>query len=1087
MFPFWEMVVAPIVKASGARRVLEIGALRGETTAKMFDQLGPESELHVIDPLPQFDPEEHERAFPGRYVFHRDLSLNVLPDLAPMDVALVDGDHNWYTVFHELQALSRTAEAAGALLPVLVLHDVTWPYGHRDLYYEPSQIPEEFRQPWARAGMAPGFHRLLADGGFNVDLANAIDGGGPRNGVMKALEDFLEGYDRPYRQMVLPFYYGLAVVVDEERLAASPELTRVLDHFESPKGRERLLKLSERIRIDEQVHVHNWNRTLEAKIDTQRQRYLDLLKGALLDEQYLENEVRLEYLTTLAPGAPIDPAKLRDPARTLEVRFKRLAQARRSGKSTDEPRGLSYFPYTDMGRPALDHLAGVVAGLVDGPPGDLAECGVGRGGGGILMKACLDAFELDDRSVWMIDPYLASDGPPIEDRLPPEARGRADLNQVRDGFERFGVFDRRITFVQGPYEESLSDAPVPPLAVLRVGRAVGADLATVLGHLLPRVVEGGTVIVEGVGRPAAEQALAKVRADLGVTDQLERIDGNTVAWRVGHAEVGPASDVVVPGAHRPALPTPLGTDRLDLTMVVVFFNMRREAARTLQSLSRSYQRDIDDLEYEVLVVDNGSSPDQALTAAEVAAYGPEFRLLEVDHTAPSPTVVLNAAIAAARGEALGLMIDGAHVITPGVFRHAMGAMRLYEPAVVAVQQWYLGPGQQGDAQQLGYDQKAEDRLFNGISWPTDGYKLFEIGHFIGDRDWFDGIFESNCLFVPRSLIEQIGGFDDSFDMPGGGYTNLDLFERLHAHPGVTPTSILGEGSFHQFHGGNTTNVADDAVRRERVFSYGEHFRQIRGRPLQGLNKPVHYVGAMDTKAARRTRSRREITLAFNAARDPVTTTDAEPSFVPDEIKFAAIEAIWENQAWRETTWLGHPVNRYPTDLHSYQELLSAVRPAVVLLLGDDAGSVGRALHAASVADQLGHGRIIVVGRDDDGARPAHPRIDWVRGDAIDPSVADQVRQAVAGESLMVFIGLGATDRVVAAFEAYAPLVPVGSYVVIENTVVNGRPVVSGFGPGPHEAVTALLERHRDFVPDVTRERYTITFNKGGFLRRTARQ
>ncbi|MEO6626952.1 MAG: class I SAM-dependent methyltransferase, partial [Aquihabitans sp.] len=109
MYPFWEMVVAPIVKASGARRVLEIGALRGETTAKMFDQLGPASELHVIDPLPQFDPEEHERAFPGRYVFHRDLSLNVLPALEPVDVALIDGDHNWYTVYHELQELDRTA------------------------------------------------------------------------------------------------------------------------------------------------------------------------------------------------------------------------------------------------------------------------------------------------------------------------------------------------------------------------------------------------------------------------------------------------------------------------------------------------------------------------------------------------------------------------------------------------------------------------------------------------------------------------------------------------------------------------------------------------------------------------------------------------------------------------------------------------------------------------------------------------------------------------------------------------------------------------------------------------------------------
>ena len=331
MFPFWEMVVAPLVKATGAQRVVEVGALRGETTAKMFDQLGPTSELHVIDPLPQFDPEEHERQFPGRYVFHRALSHEVLPDLPPVDVALIDGDHNWYTVYHELKMLDATARRAKRHLPLLVLHDVGWPYGHRDLYYEPSQIPEEFRQPHARAGLAPGYHHVLPEGGFNADLDNAIDGGGPRNGVMRALEDFLEEYDRPYRLAVLPFYYGLAIVVDEARLAEQPQIARILDHFESAPGRLRLLKLSERIRVDEQVHVHNWNRVLERRSDRNRRRYLDLLKSALLDEHYLENEVRLDYLTR--QPADIDPAKLRDPARSCAIRLYRTSRVRAGSRS----------------------------------------------------------------------------------------------------------------------------------------------------------------------------------------------------------------------------------------------------------------------------------------------------------------------------------------------------------------------------------------------------------------------------------------------------------------------------------------------------------------------------------------------------------------------------------------------------------------------------------------------------------------------------------------------------------------------------------------------------------------------------------
>ena len=124
MYPLWNTVVEPVLSAAGAKRVVEIGALRGDTTVRLLDLLGPESELHVIDPLPTFDPEEHSRRFPGRYVFHRDISHNVLPQLPAVDAALIDGDHNWYTVYHELRFLREAAEAAGRPLPLLVLHDV---------------------------------------------------------------------------------------------------------------------------------------------------------------------------------------------------------------------------------------------------------------------------------------------------------------------------------------------------------------------------------------------------------------------------------------------------------------------------------------------------------------------------------------------------------------------------------------------------------------------------------------------------------------------------------------------------------------------------------------------------------------------------------------------------------------------------------------------------------------------------------------------------------------------------------------------------------------------------------------------------
>ena len=81
MFPLWDVAIAPVLHAAEARRVVEIGALRGETTIKMLNDLGPDAELHVIDPVPDFDPGEHERQFPGRYHFHEALSLDVLPTL----------------------------------------------------------------------------------------------------------------------------------------------------------------------------------------------------------------------------------------------------------------------------------------------------------------------------------------------------------------------------------------------------------------------------------------------------------------------------------------------------------------------------------------------------------------------------------------------------------------------------------------------------------------------------------------------------------------------------------------------------------------------------------------------------------------------------------------------------------------------------------------------------------------------------------------------------------------------------------------------------------------------------------------------
>ncbi len=1091
MFPLWEVAIAPVLHAAGARRIVEIGALRGETTTKMLHDLGPDAELHVIDPVPEFDPAEHERAFPGRYFFHRALSLEVLPDLDAVDAALVDGDHNWYTVFNELKLLARAARKADAPLPVLVLHDVGWPYGRRDLYYAPEQIPEEFRQAHKQKGMAPRSVRLLDRGGLNPTMHNAEIEGGPRNGVRTALDDFVAEYDRPVRRVLIPIYFGLEIVVDEERLKSRPQLVAALDHLESADGRYELLRVAEDVRLRAMMFQHNVFYQRSSGSDRAVARYLELLKGALLDAHYLENEVRLDLLSSQQGKARCSPLKLRDPVRQDQEAFRRVFRERFSPGGPPNTPAPSFVPYAGMGRTQLEHLHKSLDTIrLDEVEGDLVECGTGRGGAAIFMRAYLDAWELPKRRVFVADRFRASPEPDTSPTLPPNgvAGFRADLNIVRDGFDRFGVLDDRVAFLEGPASATLRDAPIERIALLRIGAGARSDARDALELLYDRVTPGGVVVIDQRAGEAVPEEIEVFRRDRGITTQIERVDAEAIAWRkTASDQRGPASVAPVLGAPRPPLAPEAPPDAVDLTVVVVFYNMRREAARTLHSLSRAYQEELDGISYEVIAIENGSAEDQKLGEEFVRSFGPEFRYIDLGTDAlPSPTAALNVGIREGRGHGFALMIDGAHVLTPGVLQFGLKGLATYAPAIVVTQQWYIGPGQQGDAMDNGYDEEYEDRLFEAIRWPSVGYRLFEIGHFVGDRDWLDGVWESNCIFASRSLLAQVGGFDESFATAGGGYANLEIYERLGSSPDINVCTIMGEGSFHQTHGGTTTNQVDAETRRARVYGYGQEFARLRGRFFRGPGKPMHFVGRMPNEAARRSRPRRLSTSAFADAaageRDQMPTT---PTPVPDELKWAFTEAVWQNLAWNRTSWLGRHISSAPTDLIAYQEMIVRIRPDFVVEIGT--GDGGRALFLASICELVGHGRVISIDSEQPDDLPVHARLEFRRADALQQETVDAIRNDVGGGTAIVVLG-GRFDRArtATAFNAYSPLVKPGSYVVVADTVVNGHPVWTGFGPGPAEGVKQILNAHGDFAADPDMEKFALTFNPGGFLKRLAK-
>ena len=220
-------------------------------------------------------------------------------------------------------------------------------------------------------------------------------------------------------------------------------------------------------------------------------------------------------------------------------------------------------------------------------------------------------------------------------------------------------------------------------------------------------------------------------------------------------------------------------------------------------------------------------------------------------------------------------------------------------------------------------------------------------------------------------------------------------------------------------------------------------------------------------------------------RGPDGIPDA-PELVPDELKAAFVDAYWRSLAWQQTTWLDRPVTNPPTDLIVYQELVSHVRPDWIVEIGANNG--GRTRFFASICDLLGHGRIVTVD-DRRGSDPMqHERISFVEGVPSSSEAVAQVRALTGDEprSLVILASRGGAMRIAQEFRAYAPLVPVGSYVVVENTIVNGHPVWPGYGPGPEEALRRILATDGDFVQDTSLEKHALTFNKGGFLRRIRR-
>ena len=278
--------------------------------------------------------------------------------------------------------------------------------------------------------------------------------------------------------------------------------------------------------------------------------------------------------------------------------------------------------------------------------------------------------------------------------------------------------------------------------------------------------------------------------------------------------------------------------RPKLSVVVVCYEMAAQIKNTLRSLLPPYQRGVETSDYEIILIDNGSAKildDETRTISSNLQY----IYIPPNKSSPNPALAMNRAAALSRAPLLCLMIDGARMLTPGVLSWGIRLLELVPGAMVEVRGWHLGPKWQPESVAEGYNRDIESQLLEQVRWWENGYRLFDISAASAQTKlgFSRPPSESNCLFISRTLFDQLGGFDDRYQEPGGGLVNLDFYARAVAAADHVWT-ILGEGTFHQVHGGAATSLSLEELRLAAVRWDAESYR-LRG-PLLPVD-PAKFI------------------------------------------------------------------------------------------------------------------------------------------------------------------------------------------------------------------------------------------------------
>lgn len=292
MHRFWENIINPCFEQADIKNIVEIGCDLGLNTINLVKYCKKHNGmLSIVDPAPRIDVEKEFEEYADCFRYYKAMSLNVLSNLKGYDAILIDGDHNWYTVYHELKLIEKNMER----FPLILFHDISWPYDRRDLYYNVENVPAEFVNPYKKMGINVDTNELTEDG-FNGRFDNSIYYHNYRCGVLTAIEDFINESSMDLKFYCLPLFNGLGFLFDIN-VFSSQKFLNYMDRLAIDTSIQNIMKETDKYYAKAEIRYFNERKNNEQnkKHLKEKQEYINNLENRIKDIQETLLQKQSEY------------------------------------------------------------------------------------------------------------------------------------------------------------------------------------------------------------------------------------------------------------------------------------------------------------------------------------------------------------------------------------------------------------------------------------------------------------------------------------------------------------------------------------------------------------------------------------------------------------------------------------------------------------------------------------------------------------------------------------------------------------------------------------------------------------------------